>query len=98
ASPEPQIGGTGGMAFNGQNLFFLGAGRFPKLYKLDPVTGDVLEQFYLWIGSGYYTGAAMLGDEMYLLDHRRRQVHVVDPVTPRYIRSLSLGFMHDITI
>jgi hypothetical protein len=86
------------VATNGENLLFLGAGRFPLLYKMDPATGDVLEQYFMWIGSGYYTDATMLGDELYLLDHRRRQVHVMDPFAPRYLRSLSLGSMHGITI
>jgi hypothetical protein len=65
---------------------------------MDPATGDVLDEYFLWIGSGYYSDATMLGGELYLLDYRRRQVHVMDPFAPQYLRSLSLGSMHDITI
>lgn len=97
-APEPRFGGSGGLATNGDNLFLLGAGRFPTLYRMDPATGDVLDKYFTWFGSGYFSDATMLGGEMYLLDYRQRRVHVVDPFEPRYLRSLSLGTMHGITI
>jgi len=98
AAPEPRFGGSGGLATNGADLFFLGAGRFPTLYRMDPTTGEVLRKYFTWFGSGYFSDATMLGGEMYLLDYRQRRVHVVDPFGPRYIRSLDLGAMHGITI
>ncbi|MDO8632670.1 MAG: hypothetical protein Q7R41_19480, partial [Phycisphaerales bacterium] len=97
-APEPRFGGSGGLATNGADLFFLGTGRFPTLYRMDPTTGDVLEKYFTWFGSGYFSNATMLGGEMYLLDYRQRRVHVVDPFEPRYSRSLALGTMHGITI
>jgi hypothetical protein len=98
SAPEPRFGGSGGLATNGDNLFFLGAGRFPTLYRMDPTSGEVLGKYFTWFGSGYFSDATMLGGEMYLLDYRQRRIHVMDPFEPRYLRSLALGTMHGITI
>ncbi len=97
-APEPRFGGSGGLATDNANLFFLGSGRFPNLYRMNPATGDVLDKYATWFGSGYFSDATMLGGEMYLLDYRQRRVHIVDPFEPRYVRSLALGAMHGITI
>jgi len=87
-APERHLGGTGGMAYDGANLFVVGSGRYPKLYQLDGITGEVLNDYVLWQGSGWYSDAVTLGDELYLLDFYDRAIHVIDPVAARFLRSM----------
>ena len=58
--PEELVTPAQGLALLDDTLFFLGAGRFPKLYWLDPDTAAVLQHTYLWSGSGYYGSKAPL--------------------------------------
>jgi hypothetical protein len=97
-APEPRFGGSEGLAYDGSNLYYVGVGRYPKLYQLDANTGDVLDEYILWSGSGYYSDAVMLGGELFLLDFRDRTVHVIDPGNQRFIRTLRIGSINGITI
>ena len=96
-APESHFGGTGGLAQDGSNLFFVGAGRYPKIYQLDATTGDVLNEYILWQGSGWYCDAVMLGGELFLLDFYNQALHVIDPVAGRYLRSMPVRSMNGVT-
>ena len=97
AAPEPRFGGSEGLAYDGEYLYYVGVGQYPKLYQLDPATGEPLEEYILWFGSGYYSDSVMLGGELFLLDFRARSVHVLDPVEQRVMRTLRVGSNHGIT-
>ena len=97
AAPEPRFGGSEGLAYDGESLYYLGVGQYPKLYQLDPATGEPLDEYILWPGSGYFSDSVMLGGELFLLDFRARSVHVLDPVGQRVMRTLRVGSNHGIT-
>ncbi len=98
STPESRLSILGGIAYNGSYLYYLGAGRYPRLYQLEPATGTVIDEFILWLGSGYYNDAVMLAGKLYLLDLYDQTVHVFDPVVQRYVRTLPIGWEHGITI
>jgi|GEM_PF-2516276 len=87
-APERHLGGTGGIAYDGANLLVVGSGRYPTLNQLDGITGEVLNDYVLWQGSGWYSDAVTLGDELFLLDFYDRAIHVIDPVAARFLRSM----------
>ena len=68
------------------------------MYRMDPATGEVLEKHILWSGSGYYSDAVMLGGELFLMDFFDNRLHVIDPVEPRLLRTLSVGAINGIRI
>jgi len=98
SAPEPRFSASEGLAYDGTHLYYVGVGQYPKVYQLDPMTGAVLDEFVLWVGSGYYSDATMLDGELYLLDYRGRSVHVIDPVYQRFTRTLRLGSSSGITV
>ncbi|UCC32729.1 MAG: hypothetical protein JSU86_10680 [Phycisphaerales bacterium] len=98
SAPEPRFSASEGLAYDGTHLYYVGVGQYPKLYQLDPLTGAVLDEFLLWVGSGYYSDATMLDGELYLLDYRGRSVHVIDPIYQRFTRTLRLGSSSGITV
>jgi hypothetical protein len=97
-APEPRFGGSEGLAYSGSNLYYVGSGRYPRLYRLDPTSGHVIDEYILWVGSGYYSDATMLDGLLYLLDYREDSVHVIDPINERFITSLEVGFKNGISI
>lgn len=98
SAPEPRFSASEGLAYDGTHLYYVGVGQYPMLYQLDPMTGAVLDEFVLWVGSGYYSDATMLDGELYLLDYRDRSVHVIDPIYQRFTRTLWLGSSSGITV
>lgn len=97
-TPEPRFGGSEGLAFDGDNLYYVGVGRFPKMYRLDPLTGTVLDEHVLWMGSGFYSDAVLLGGELFFLDYGERSIHVLDPLSLRHMRTLDVGGLNRVTI
>ncbi len=98
ASPEFPLGGSEGLAVDETDLYFVGTGRYPSLYQLDIHTGEVLDEYILWQGSGYYSDAVMLGGELYLMDFHQSTIHVIDPVAARTIRRLRIGAVNGVTV
>jgi hypothetical protein len=97
-APEPVSGGAEGLAYDGTDLFFVGAGRFPNMYRMDPVSGEIIEKHILWSGSGFYSDAVMLGGELFLMDFFDNRLHVIDPIEPRLLRTLPVGAINGIRI
>ncbi len=97
-APEPRFGAGQGLAVGGESLFYLGAGRYPKLYRLNPLNGVVLDQYILWQGSGYYSDITILASQLYLLDFFQRSIHVIDPAAGKSLRTLNPGPMNGITM
>ncbi len=97
-TPEPRAGGSEGLAFDGDNLYYVGVGKFPKMYRLDPLTGTVLDEHVLWMGSGFYSDAVLLGGELFFLDYGERSIHVLDPLSLRHVRTLDVGGLNRVTI
>ena len=87
-----------GVAVLDDTLFYLGTGRFPKLYWLDPDTGDLLDEMFLWSGSGYYGDLAVLSGQIYLTDLLERSLHELDPLTLHVLRTIPVGAINDITL
>lgn len=98
ATPEPHVSGAEGLAYEGDRLFFVGIGRYPKLYELDPSSGEVLDGYRLWLGSGFYSDAVMFHGELFILDYADRAVHVLDPTGQRFLRTLPIRSTHGLTI
>jgi hypothetical protein len=97
-TPEPRFGGAEGLAYDGADLYYVGVGRYPSLYRLDSHIGKVLDEYILWAGSGYYSDVAMLGGRLYLLDFYDRGIHVFDPIGRRFLQTLPVGSTYGITI
>ncbi len=97
-APEARFGGSEGLAHDGSTLYFMGVGRHPLLYRMDPTDGTVLDSFLLWMGSGFFSDVAMLGGELFIMDYRTRSLHVIDPVARMLKRTLAVGRDHQITI
>ncbi|MBI1827807.1 MAG: hypothetical protein HYR83_15655 [Planctomycetes bacterium] len=97
-APEITFGGAEGLATDGSNLYFMGSGRYPRIYKLDAITGDVQSDFILSYCSGFYSDATMLGDELFVLDYREGSIHVVDPVMRRLHHTLPIASRYGIHI
>jgi len=98
AAPEDLAFPGRGLAMLDDALLFLGGGRYPKLSWLDPDNGDVLYEMYLWFGSGYYGGLAVLGGRVYVTDVLARSVHAIDPVTRQGLGTLGVGSLNDIAL
>jgi hypothetical protein len=96
--PEDTVTAGQGLAVQDDTLLFLGAGQFPRLYWLDPDTGDVLDEVLLWSGSGYYGDLAVLDGLVYLADVFERSLHELDPLTLQALRTIPIGSINDITL
>ena len=97
-APEPRYGGAEGLAFDGRDLHYLGTGQYPRLYRLDPTTGRVLDDYALWFGSGYFSDAAVMAGELFLLDYRYGSIHVMDPASRRFLRTMEVGHQNGVTL
>lgn len=97
-APEITFGGAEGLATNGSNLFFLGSGRYSRIYQLEASSGDVQSDFILSYGSGFYSDVTILGDELFVLDYREGSIHVLDPVTRRLHHTLQIASRYGIHI
>lgn len=86
-APE-RFGGAEGIAYDGSGLYYIGTGQFPKLYSLALDSGEVLDEYILWPGSGIYSDAVMLAGELFLLDLPAQSIHVMAPAQRRYLRTL----------
>ncbi|MCP4246550.1 MAG: hypothetical protein GY778_05835 [bacterium] len=96
--PEDLVSTAQGLALMDDTLFFLGAGRFPKLYWLDPDTADVLQHTYLWSGSGYYGDLAVHGGHLFLTDVFDRTLHEFDPVALLALRTIDVGAINGMAL
>lgn len=67
-APEAFYGAAEGLAYDGQVLYYLGSGRYPLVYRLDPEDGRILDARELWVGTGYFTDVLVRGDELLILD------------------------------
>lgn len=97
-APEPKFGGAEALAFDGTHLYYVGTGHYPNLYRLDPFSGEVLDQFILWMGSGHYGDATFLNDELFVSDLLYQSIHVIDPNQRVLLRTLPVGAMNDVAI
>ncbi|MCH7814009.1 MAG: pre-peptidase C-terminal domain-containing protein, partial [Planctomycetes bacterium] len=96
--PEALVSTAQGLALLDDTLFFLGAGRFPKLYWLDPDTAAVLQHTYLWSGSGYYGDLAVHDGHLFLTDVFDRTLHEFDPAALVALRTIDVGALNGIAI
>ncbi len=96
--PEHIVRVGQGLALQDDTLFYLGHGRFPRLYWLDPKTGDVLDWTILWSGSGYYGDLAMLGGHLFVTDLLDQSVHEIDPTIVTALRTIDVGTLNDIRL
>ncbi|MCH8252907.1 MAG: hypothetical protein IID36_10690, partial [Planctomycetes bacterium] len=97
-APEPIFSGAEAITSDGESLYYMGIGRYPNLYRMNPSTGDVLSEYILWSGSGFYSDAAVMGDELFVTDYMDRAVHVFDLTEETNARTLDLGLANGITI
>ncbi|NOT00473.1 MAG: hypothetical protein HOP29_07575 [Phycisphaerales bacterium] len=95
ATPVVLSGGTEGLAFDGDELFYLAKdARFPVLYRLRAETGEVLATAATWFGSGVYGGIVALGDRLFVVDMLDDAVYVVSRELDRVERRLDTGATH----
>ncbi len=97
-APESIVTGAEGLAYDGQRLYYLGLGKFPRLYQLDPGSGAIQTHTVLTVGSGYFGDMALLGSRLYVLDIIDYAIHAVDPATGDPIRTLNVELMNDVSI
>jgi hypothetical protein len=95
-APERVSGPASAVAYDGARLWYLDSGWYPRLSELDRETGEVLSHALLWVGSGLYTDATMLGGVLYVADARAGRIHALDPDRNQLIRSLPVTAMNDI--
>jgi hypothetical protein len=96
--PEEIVTAGQGLAVWDDTLFYLGAGRFPKLYWLEPETGDASSEMTLWSGSGYYGDLALLNGRIFVTDIGQSSVHELDPQTLQAVRTIDVGPINGITL
>lgn len=97
-APEPIFSGAEAITSDGESLYYMGIGRYPNLYRMNPSTGDVLDEYILWSGSGFYSDAAVMGNELFVTDYMDRAVHVFDLSEETSARTLDVGLANGITI
>ncbi len=90
-APEGPIGGGEGLAFDGVDLYFLGGGRFPYLYRMDADTGDVIERSLTWFGSGIYGDLVAHAGGLCVVDMRERAVYVTPTALDGPVKRLDVG-------
>lgn len=93
-SPDGVVGPHTGLAIKGSDLYVLGAGRYPRLYRMGRFFGRVLDSVTLWMGSGYYGDITELDGVLYVTDLIDQSVHALDPdtnVATAEIRLADLG-------
>ncbi len=79
-APQAPTGGREGLAFDGQHLYFMGTETaYPTLYKLDPDTGDIVDQVNPWFGSGLYGEMAFANGRLQILDMIEGSIHTLFP-------------------
>jgi len=91
AMPEPTVLAGQGLAPFNQQLFYLGAGRFPVLYRLDPDSGDVAGSVPLWSGSGLYGDIALVGNRLFVTDILDGSLHEFDAWTLEAVRTIEVA-------
>jgi hypothetical protein len=96
--PEPVVRVGQGLALTDAGLFYLGHGRFPRLYQMDADTGDVIDDVILWSGSGYYGDLAVLSGHLFFTDILRGSLHQLDPLAMEAVRTLDVGTLNNITV
>lgn len=96
--PEDMVTTGQGLALWDDTLFYLGSGRFPKLYWLDPDTGEVASQTVLWSGTGYYSDLAVLNGRIFVTDVLESSLHELDPQTLEAVRTIEVGVLNDIAL
>ncbi|MHC4065121.1 MAG: pre-peptidase C-terminal domain-containing protein [Planctomycetota bacterium] len=96
--PEQLVAPGQGLAVFHDDLFYMGAGRFPRLYWLDPDTGDVFQEMFLWSGSGYYGDIAVLNSRLYLSDLLGNSIHELDLYTLQAVHTIDVGEANGIAI
>jgi len=97
-APEITFGGAEGLATDGSSLFFTGSGLYPRIYQLDPHSGQVQSDFILSYGSGFYSDATMLGGELFALDYREGTIHVLDPISRQLHRTLPIASRYGVRL
>lgn len=101
AVPAPVIppGGSEGLAFDGDDLFYLAKdSRFPVLYRLSADTGEVLDRVATWFGSGFYGDITALGGMLYVVDLLDDAVYVLTPELDFVARRLDVGAAHGLSM
>ncbi|MCP4246547.1 MAG: hypothetical protein GY778_05820 [bacterium] len=96
--PEGWATAGQGLALLDDTLFFMGSGRFPKLYWLDPDTAAVLQYTYLWSGSGYYGDLAVNNGHLFLTDVFDQALHEIDPVALQAVQTIDVGVLNGIAL
>jgi len=96
--PEALVTGAEGLAPFHDRLLYLGAGAFPRLYWLDPDTGDVLDSVYLWSGSGIYGDVAVLRGRAFISDLVDNALHELDVRTLQVLRTIDVPSAGGVTL
>lgn len=97
-APEPGFGGMEGLASDGIDLYYLGTGRYPLLYRLDPTDGSILEKTLLWMGSGFYCDATILQNTLYIMDFGAHAIHLFDLAFQRYTATWPVGWSNGVIL
>ncbi len=90
-APEVPMSSSTGLAFDGEVLFAVGAGRYPSLYVLSADTGEILNQTILWFGSGWFGDIAVLGDWLYVVDMIGDEIYRMSTSLDHAIRRLNIS-------
>ncbi len=97
--PEVPLSNVTGLASDNGDLFMLGTtGRFPKLYKLDAASGEVLQTMTTWFGSGRYGDLAVLGDVIYMVDVLGDAIYAMPKTLDGPVSKLDLGGLGGFTL
>ena len=86
SGPGMGVGDTGGLAFDGQTIYFV-ASTHAILYELDPDTGAVRDSMVLNSTSGH-DGIAVLDGLVFVNDHLNDVIQVIDPTTNTLVRTI----------
>lgn len=97
-APEPLTNSGEGLAMLDDTLFYLGSGQFPRLYRLDPDTGQVLADTVLWAGSGYYGDVAALDGHLFVTDVLAGAIHELDPLAMQHLRTIDVEAINGLDV
>jgi len=88
--PEAPDGSNDGLAYDGRHLYY-NRGGSPKIWRINPDTGATVTSYTVTAGSGSYTGLAVLGGNIYVLDEMNDAIHVVNPASGQVTNTLDVS-------
>ncbi|WP_404308014.1 hypothetical protein [Neorhodopirellula lusitana] len=90
-SPAPvAFGGTTGLAFDGDSLWFINGLGDDMLYQIDPDTREVIDSDLITAGTGSYNGLAALGGSIFILDFGGAEILEFDPLSDTITNQISV--------